>query len=111
LTAADDAANGNERWATHYSGPAGDEGNFGLAVTPDNAHVIVTGGGQSAGADIATLSFPAAATPAPTPTPTATPAPTITPSVTPTPTPSATATPTNTPTPTPTGPSPSTIVP
>ena len=66
LTVAYDATNGTELWATHYSGASGDEGNYGLAVSPDDAHVFVTGGGQTAGADIATLSF---TTGAPTPPP------------------------------------------
>ena len=66
LTVAYDAANGTEIWATHYSGPAGDEGNFGLVVSPDDAHVFVTGGGQSTAADIATLSYTTGA-PAPPP--------------------------------------------
>jgi hypothetical protein len=66
LTVAYDATNGTELWATHYSGASGDEGNFGLAVSPDDAHVFATGGGQTASADIATLSF---TTGAPTPPP------------------------------------------
>lgn len=66
LTLAYDAATGTEVWATHYSGPTGDEGNSGLAISPDDAHVLVTGGGQGQGADFATLSY---ATGAPTPPP------------------------------------------
>ena len=57
LTLAYEAPTGAEIWATHYSGPAGDEGNSGLAISPDGAHVFVTGGGQSQGADFATLSY------------------------------------------------------
>jgi hypothetical protein len=66
LTVAYDASGGTELWATHYSGASGDEGNYGVAVSPDDAHVFVTGGGQTASADIATLSF---TTGAPTPPP------------------------------------------
>jgi hypothetical protein len=57
LTVAYDAVAGSELWATHYSGPAGDEGNSGLVVSPDGTHVFVTGGGQSQGADFATVSY------------------------------------------------------
>jgi hypothetical protein len=66
LTVAYDATDGTEIWATHYAGPAGDEGNFGLVVSPDDAHVYVTGGGQSQAADFATISY---TTGAPTPPP------------------------------------------
>jgi PQQ-like domain/Dockerin type I domain len=66
LAIAYDATTGTEIWATHYSGPAGDEGNFDLFISPDDAHIFVTGGGQSSAADIATLSF---TTGAPTPPP------------------------------------------
>jgi hypothetical protein len=68
LTVAYDAGDGTELWATHYSGPAGDEGNFGLALSPDDAHVFGTGGGQSAAADVATLSYSTGA-PIPPPVP------------------------------------------
>ncbi len=57
LTVAYDVASGGEIWATHYSGPAGDEGNSSVVVSPDDAHVYVTGGGQSQGADFATISY------------------------------------------------------
>jgi len=57
LTLAYDVTDGTELWATHYLGPAGDEGNSGLAVGPDGTHVFVTGGGQSEGADFSTLSY------------------------------------------------------
>ena len=66
LTIAYDAIDGTEIWARHYSGPAGDEGNFGLAISPDDVHVFVTGGGQSPVADFTTLSY---TTGAPTPPP------------------------------------------
>jgi hypothetical protein len=62
ITLAYDASNGTELWATHYSGPAGDEGGYGLVVSPDDTHIYVTGGGQSDAADFATLSYPALAT-------------------------------------------------
>jgi hypothetical protein len=57
LTVAYDAVAGSEAWTVHYSGPAGDEGNSGLVISPDGGHVFVTGGGQSQGADFATLSY------------------------------------------------------
>jgi hypothetical protein len=57
LTLAYDATDGTELWATHYLGPAGDEGNFDMAIGPDDAHVFVTGGGSSTAADVATLSY------------------------------------------------------
>jgi hypothetical protein len=66
LTLAYDASNGTELWATHYLGSAGDEGNFDLTISHDDAHVFVTGGGSSSAADIVTLSYP---TGAPTPPP------------------------------------------
>src|SRR4029077_18344563 len=62
LTVAYDATNGSELWATHYSGPAGDDGGFAVAISPDDAHVYVTGGGQSAAGDIATVSYSTALT-------------------------------------------------
>src|SRR4029077_3327928 len=63
LTLAYDAVNGTELLATHYLGPGGDEGNFDLAISPDDRYVFVTGGGQSATADISTLAYPTGALP------------------------------------------------
>jgi WD40 repeat protein len=63
LTVAYDAASGRELWATHYLGPAGDEGNSDLAVSPDDTYVFVTGGGQSSAADISTLAYATGALP------------------------------------------------
>ena len=65
LTIAYEAPTGTEVWATHYSGPFGDEGNSGVAISPDGTHVFVTGGGQSQGADFATLSYTTGALPPP----------------------------------------------
>jgi len=58
LTVAYDAAGGTEIWATHYSGPVGDEGNSAVAVSPDGRFVYVVGGGQSQGADAVTIAYP-----------------------------------------------------
>jgi hypothetical protein len=63
LTVAYDVATGAELWATHYLGPAGDEGNSDLAISPDDNFVFVTGGGSSAAADISTLAYPTGALP------------------------------------------------
>lgn len=57
LALAYEATTGTEVWATHYLGLTGDEGNSGLAISPDGAHVFVTGGGQGQGADFATISY------------------------------------------------------
>jgi hypothetical protein len=57
LTVAYDAVAGTELWATHYSGPIGDEGNNAVVVNLDGTHAFVTGGGQSGNADFATLSY------------------------------------------------------
>jgi hypothetical protein len=57
LILAYDPTTGTEAWASHYFGPAGDEGNAGLAISPDGARVFVTGGGQGQDADFATLAY------------------------------------------------------
>jgi len=57
-----DAATGSEVWASHYLGPASDEGNFDLTISPDDTHVFVTGGGQSNAADVTTQSYATGAT-------------------------------------------------
>jgi hypothetical protein len=63
LTLAYDVNAGTELWATHYLGPAGDEGGSDLAVSPDDTYVFVTGGGQSSAADVSTLAYPSGALP------------------------------------------------
>jgi hypothetical protein len=57
LTLAYAVSSGEELWAAHYRGSAGDEGASAVAVSPDGSRVVVTGGGQSQGADVATVSY------------------------------------------------------
>jgi 6-phosphogluconolactonase (cycloisomerase 2 family) len=57
LTLALDPATGAEQWVGRYAGTTVAESNKDIAVTPDGSRVFVTGGGQAANADVATLSY------------------------------------------------------